>query len=134
MKLKTCFFFVLCYFFSFIACDNVELPPSETPEFCEDIEVPFYNTTVKPIIESSCAYAACHAAGGIGPGNYNSYEGLLNHLESGSFKNRVINIKDNEILGMPPNNSVYPESIRDDLTEEELEIMECWLDSGYPEG
>ena len=116
-----------------VSCTNDELPPPEIPEFCDTI-ITSYNTNVKPIIDESCAYSGCHdGSGGIGPGNYNSYNGMLNVLESGSFRSRVLVQKDDAVLGMPPDQSVYPESEKDDLTQEELELIECWLNAGYPE-
>lgn len=115
------------------ACTNDVLPPPETPSFCDTI-VSVYNTNVQTIINESCAYSGCHdGSGGIGPGNYNNYNGMLAVLDGGSFRSRVISLQTDPILGMPPNQSVYPESKKDDLTEEELQIIECWLNAGYPE-
>ena len=121
-----------------VACTNDELPPSETPEFCMDIPTPTYDVDVKGIMDASCSYIGCHVGGGIGPGHYDHYDGLKTYLETGdnltTFKSRVVgDLKDDPISGMPPNQSVYPESKKDDLTPEELEIIECWLDAGYPE-
>lgn len=134
MNSKTLSFILLLCFTGFIACDNVELPPPETPAFCDNLDEPFYNTNVKQIIDESCAYAGCHINGGIGPGNYSTYSGMLTDLQSGSFRARVIDQIDNPAIGMPPDQSVYTESIKDDLTQEELEIIQCWLDAGFPEG
>ncbi|MEZ4952658.1 MAG: hypothetical protein R2825_03660 [Saprospiraceae bacterium] len=115
-----------------MACTNDVLPPPERPEFCNDI-IASYNTNVKPIIDESCAYSGCHdGAGGTGPGNYKSYNGILSILDDGSFRNRVLEKERDPLLGMPPDNSIYPESQKDDLTEEELQIIECWLNEGYP--
>ncbi len=117
----------------FSSCSNDELPPPQTPEFCDTI-VASYNTNVKTIIDESCAYSGCHdGSGGLGPGNYNSYNGLTGVLDAGTFRSRVIGLKEDATIGMPPNQSVYAESKKDDLTEEELRIIECWLDVGYPE-
>ena len=115
-----------------VACTSDVLPPPETPEFCNDITAT-YNTNVKPIIEESCTYAGCHdGAGGVTSTNYSNYDQLLLILENNEFRRRVLGQKDDSRLGMPPDQSVYPESIKDDLTEEELQIIECWLNAGYP--
>jgi len=123
----------ILFLFAFFSCINDKLPQPETPSFCNDIEAS-YNTNVKDIVDGSCAYSGCHdGAGGIGVGNYTSYNGMLNVLESGLLRDRVLGQKDNPANGMPPDQSVYPESQKDNLTEEELQIIECWLDSGFPE-
>ncbi len=118
---------------AFFSCTNDELLPPETPEFC-DLIVASYNTNVKEIIDQSCSYSGCHdGVGGIGVGNYTDYNGLLGVLNNGLLRNRVLGLKDDPSLGMPPDQSVYVESQKDELTEEELQIIECWLDVGFPE-
>ncbi len=132
MITKTSYAFFIMILVSLLACTNDVLPPPETPEFCVDTS-PSYDTNVKAIIDESCAYSGCHdGAGGTGPGNYKSYNGLLSILDNGSFRSRVLDQKNDPVQGMPPNNDVYPESQKDDLTEEELQIIECWLNEGYP--
>ncbi|MEO1259966.1 MAG: hypothetical protein AAFZ15_14325 [Bacteroidota bacterium] len=135
MKLRASYLFFALFLLTAVACTNDELPPSMTPEFCDDIDA-FYTTNVKPIMDESCAYAGCHdGAGGIGPGDYTNYASLSTYLDTRieSVRNRVFEIADNPSLGMPPDQSVYPFSQKDDLTEEEMNILECWLDAGYPE-
>lgn len=139
MNSKTCFLFLFGFLISLIACDNAELPPSETPEFCEDIEVPFYNTNVGVILLESCAYVGCHVDNAVTPStNFDTYDGIADYLSidlnMSTFRSRVLeDLKDNPLLGMPPDASQYPNSKKDDLTQEELEIMECWLDGGFLE-
>jgi len=120
-------FIVFCVF----SCTRDSFEPVEI-DCTEEIS---YDNMVKAIINSSCSYSGCHdGAGGIGPGDYTVYNGrLLADLDSGSFERRVINQKDDPFVGMPPNNEVYASSVKDDLTEDELEIITCWLQSGYPE-
>ena len=121
-------FVLLILFLSNCAADGVE--PAEG---CDLVEAT-YNTNVKDIIDQTCAYSGCHdGAGGIGPGNYNSYDRILRDLESGSFGNRVITLRDNPSLGMPPDRSVYPQSLQDSLSAIQLEIITCWLQAGFPE-
>ena len=119
-----------------IACNADVIGP---PQGCDTMETRYESDDpdvieVMSIIDQTCSYSGCHdGAGGIGPRNYNNYEGLLRHLESGSFASRVIDQRDNPSLGMPPDQSVYPESLQDDLTEVQLEIITCWLQNGFPE-
>jgi len=103
--------------------DQITRYESEDPEVAE----------VKSIIDQTCSYSGCHdGAGGIGPGDYTTYEGMLRDLESGSFANRVIDMKDNPSRGMPPDASVYPQTLQDDLSPTQLEIITCWLQEGFP--
>ena len=113
-----------------LACSRDSFEPMEID--CSD---PFvYNGDIKDIIDATCAYSGCHdGAGGIGPGDYTSYAGLATDLQSGSFENRVINQKDDPIIGMPPDTDVYPQSQISDLTEEQLAKITCWLQAGFPE-
>jgi len=120
---------------SVIACNADVVEPAEG---C-DLQVTRYQSDdpdvseIKGIIDQTCSYSGCHdGAGGIGPGDYTTYEGLLRDLESGSFGARVIDSRDNPSLGMPPDKSVYPQSLQDDLTPVQLEIITCWLQEGFP--
>lgn len=116
-----------------LACTNDVLPPPQSPAFCDDI-APTYNADVKPIMEESCTYAGCHnGAGGVTSTNYTSYNLLLPILNNGDFRSRVLGQKKDPVFGMPPDRSVYSESLKDDLTEEELQIIECWLNDGFPQ-
>lgn len=125
--------FAILVFLFVSSCTNDELPRPEIPEYCDTLTAS-YLLNVKPIIDASCAYSGCHdGAGGIGPGNYKNYNGIVGVLESGLFRQRVLTQKDDAVVGMPPNSNVYPESEKDDLTEEELRVIECWINAGYPE-
>ena len=107
-------------------CTKDALPEPE-PSLC-DGSTPTYEVEVRPIIESSCAYSGCHLGGA--PGLYNNYDGLLSSLEDGTFRQRVIAQKDDPNVGMPPNYS--PSDRPQDLTPEELNVIECWLEAGFP--
>ncbi|MCO6492414.1 MAG: hypothetical protein J5I98_28615 [Phaeodactylibacter sp.] len=122
---------MLVLFLLWSACDYNKLPEPEPPEFCDTVEVT-YDNQIKDIIDNSCAYSGCHdGSGGIGPFNFTTYAGLSNVFPSMRF--RVVELKGNPSQGMPPNSSVYPQSQKDDLTEEELELFECWIDANFPE-
>jgi hypothetical protein len=113
------------------SCSRDELP--EVNLDCD--ETISYANGVREIINVNCAYSGCHdGSAGIGPGDYTRYnQALLRELNTGSFRSRVIDQRENASIGMPPNKSVYPESQKDDLTEDELAIILCWLDDGFPE-
>jgi len=119
-----------------IACTADVLEPAQG---CADMNVRYQAsdpmvTSVQAIIDQTCSYQGCHdGQGGIGPGDYTRYDGrLLRDLESGSFASRVITQRDNPSIGMPPDASVYPQSRQDSLSTTQLEIITCWLESGFP--
>ncbi|MCB0599154.1 MAG: hypothetical protein H6557_06955 [Lewinellaceae bacterium] len=121
----------LAFFLSLGACDYKKLPEPEPPEFCDTADVT-YNNQIKAIVDNSCAYSGCHdGAGGIGPFDYTNYDGLSNAF--GVMRTRVVNLRDDPAQGMPPNRSVYPQSQKDNLTQQELELFECWINAGFPE-
>ncbi len=108
-----------------VGCDSFE-----TKYISDDPNV----ATVKDIIDQTCAYSGCHdGAGGIGPGDYNKFSRIVQDIENGSFAARVITQRDNPSLGMPPDKSVYPQSLQDSLSQIQLEIITCWLQDGFPE-
>lgn len=82
---------------------------------CETDEVT-YSVNIAPIIQNSCATTDCHSTGGSAPGDFSTYEGLSNSLNSGSFVNRVLVQKD-----MPPNEA---------LSDCEIDQIQAWVDAG----
>lgn len=128
-KKRTGFWLVgACLWFFIQACTADELPEPPPGIDCDQIEVN-YDLNIKELIERSCTYSGCHLD--IAPGRYTSYEGLLDNLEKGKFAQRVLTLRADPILGMPPNNA--PEGRPKDLTETELNLIRCWLDKGFPE-
>lgn len=111
------------------SCNSDVVEPSED---C-DTTMATYSTNVKEIIDLSCAYSGCHDGNSAGPGNYSTFDGLASVIQSGSFVNRVIDQRSNPSIGMPPNMEIYPASQQDDLSPEQLEIIQCWIDSGFQE-
>lgn len=112
------------------ACTEDMLPEPE-PSMCDGL-MPTYETDIRPIIEASCAYSGCHlGGGGGGQPNYEGYEDLLPDIENGTFRDRVILRQADENVGMPPNYA--PDGRPQDLTADEILLMECWLEAGYPE-
>jgi len=111
----------------FNTCTKDSLP-EPTATTCDNT-TPTYDAEIRPIIERTCAYSGCHLGGA--PGVYDSYGGLRADLESGLFRQRVILRRSDPNVGMPPDYS--PEDRPRNLTDEELFMVECWLDSGFPE-
>lgn len=110
------------------ACTKDQLPEPTFADSCLD-SIPTYAGQIEAIIQASCAYAGCHLDG-TAPGVYTSYEGLLPNIESGDFRERVLNLKDDPNIGMPPNYA--PDGQPKDLSQAELDLIRCWLDSGFP--
>ncbi len=112
------------------SCNSDKLDPV-LPADCDVLVT--YDNQVKSIIDRSCAYSGCHDGNGGGnpPGNFQSYSGLESFLNDQEFKKFVIDLKDDEVVGMPP--SYAPAGNPQDLTDEELELIQCWISSAYPE-
>jgi len=92
-----------------------------------------YDGVIGDIVIASCAYVGCHdGSSDAGPWDYNNYQGMTKHINDGSFENRVVSIRDNPTLGMPPSERV-PDGKPKNLTLEEFELMLCWIEQGYPE-
>lgn len=113
-----------------IACTSDKLDEPIPPTFCEANMVT-YDNQVKPIIDKTCAIAGCHVLGTIAPGVFTNYEGLRPFLSDAEFKTFVIDLRDDPNLGMPPDWPTNPGP--KNLTEEEFEIISCWVAQGYPE-
>ena len=108
----------------FPTCTSDQLPQPMVAD-C-GMETPTYDVEIRPIIETACAYSGCHLDAAS---NYSTYDLLLNSLEppSGMFRVRVFTPQPG--FEMPPSNASGPTQ----LTEEQLHLIECWLDAGYPE-
>lgn len=93
-----------------------------TMEECE--EVITYNTGIKEIIETNCAYSNCHDGSGAAPGNYTSYFGIEPFLNAAQFEKRALTDRD-----MPPTYATGPKS----LSQEDIDMISCWMQNGYVE-
>lgn len=120
-------FLPLIAFLLLAACTNDSLGEPQMGD-CDNLDVT-YVSLIKPIIDESCAYSTCHLD--TAPGNYTTYSGLLPSLENGEFRNRVLNVKDDPTLGMPP--AFSPADRPSSLTEDQLNLIRCWLDNNFPE-
>lgn len=110
------------------ACTTDQLSEPMELAVCDTLETS-YETNVKDIIDRTCAYSGCHIDASIG--NFLNYDGMLGRLQTGAIRNRVISLRHDPTEGMPPNYA--PVGRARELTQEELEIMQCWLDGGFPE-
>lgn len=99
----------------------------------DDAPCATYEADIKAIINKTCAYAGCHGgANSAGPfvpagsKDYTNYAGLKASFDNGTFEDRVI-IKAN----MP--NPLFTFNGPKTLTQEEKDIITCWIKAGYPE-
>lgn len=131
-KLSVLFF--LTIFGSFLllesACTTDKLPEPEPPAFCDTTRVT-YNLQIKEIIDTNCAIPTCHRSGTAAPGNYTSYSSMEPFLTETVFKRFVVDLRNDPDLGMPPNWDHNPGP--KDLTDQEFDLVTCWIDAGYPE-
>ncbi len=109
------------------SCTTDKLPEPVPPMLCDTL-TPTYDNEMQAIINTNCAYAGCHVAGGA-PGDYSSFASMLPALENNRVREKVIDLVDDPDLGMPPSYASGPQ----DLTAEEFDLFTCWLANGYPE-
>ena len=120
--------FFSCLLVLFIAaCTSDELPEPD-PSACVG-DAPTYEIDIRPIVEETCAYSGCHLGGA--PGVYNTYENVAVDVANGLFRERVIDLREDPLIGMPPNNA--PDDRPTDLTAEQLMLIDCWIQAGHPE-
>jgi len=112
------------------ACNTDKLPEPEPPELCDTLIVS-YNLQIKDIIDRNCATPGCHRQGTQAPGNYTSFNSLEPFLTEREFKRFVVDLRNDPDLGMPPDWPTNPGPM--DLTQEEFDIVSCWIEAGYPE-
>lgn len=77
-----------------------------------------YSGTIRPIINSKCATAGCHAAGSAN-GDHTIYAGIKAKFDNGTLKKEVITDKT-----MPQGSP---------LSETQYKQFECWINAGAPE-
>ena len=107
--------------------DQVEMVTPSS--HCDTVKVA-YTLQVKSILDINCASSQCHSGKNEVPGDFSNYQQMRPYLVERFFKRFVIDYKDDPFIGMPPNwASIGPK----DLTSEELEVVTCWIQQGYPE-
>ena len=130
MKFRLLFIgsFILSGILFFYSCASDKLPDASEILCVSSVPVT-YDNQVATIINVSCAYAGCHDGVSGAPGDYNSYSGLADIITDGSFVSRTFTFREDPSVGMPPNNASGPI----DLSQAELELLQCWVDAGFPE-
>lgn len=110
------FFFSQILIFSLNSCKNDKLPEPQIPNFCDSISAT-YTDSVKSIIDSKCSVSGCHLnAQGPLLNNYTEVFGNAQRISA-----RALDQKTMPPAGMPQ------------LTNEEIEILSCWREAGFPE-
>lgn len=100
------------------SCKKDKLPEPAANAACDTL-MPTYQNAIKAILDAKCAVPGCHTPG-FSSGDFSTYESVLPRIGNGSFRRRALDQRD-----MPPAGSPQ-------LTEEELLLIECWLEAGYP--
>lgn len=85
---------------------------------CETGVTPTYNRHIVPIIQANCVESGCHAAGSEN-GDFTTYYDLHQTIMTHQFSKRVL-----QRQNMPANKA---------LTQEEIDLIQCWEDTGYLE-
>lgn len=106
----------LCLLLSFYSCTADELPSPGSLDFCDTVEAT-YNASVKAIIDSKCAVSSCHG----GPQQPNLTD--FNAVNTNSDR---ISVRALDQQTMPP--ASMPA-----LTNDEIDILNCWREAGFPE-
>ncbi|MCB9234822.1 MAG: hypothetical protein H6581_24425 [Bacteroidia bacterium] len=94
------------------ACGSSSLTPK-----C-DGSTPTYTTEIQPIIESKCNGSGCHNAGSSA-GDWTTYAKLKPILNNGRFESTVL-VQQTMPLGSQ-------------LSQSQLNALQCWADNGFPE-
>lgn len=87
---------------------------------CETLNATFEGEVLN-ILKTTCAYEGCHTT-------YLVYDSLKIRTDNGKFEEKVLN--PDADLPMPP--ARVPEGKPKNLTDEQLQILQCWKDIGYP--
>jgi len=112
------------------ACTTDKLVEPKPADDCVNYDAT-YDGEIKLIIDINCAHSGCHVSGGGAPGDFATYNGMEDYMNDGGIRESVIVLRNDPEHGMPPNwdTNDGPK----DLTDEEFKIMQCWINSGYPE-
>jgi len=102
-------------------CDSDELP-EPTLDICDSLMLNTltYDNEIRPIIATKCTNDGCHGAGSS-DGDYTDFQGMLLDLDNGRIHDEVLLDR------------TMPQTGSEDLTDEERNMIQCWLGNGYPE-
>lgn len=106
------------------SCTSDKLPEPSL-DFCDSLGLNTltWDAEINVIVQNSCASeTGCHGSGSS-LGDYTDYSGLLPFLDNGKVQAEVVLERT-----MPPN---YAQTST--LTEEERDMLQCWLGNGHPE-
>ncbi len=112
------------------ACTTDKLDEPKPADDCVNYDAT-YDGAIKPIVDISCAHTGCHNSGGGAPGDFRTYNGMSEYFNDSGIRESVVVLRNDPEHGMPPNWDTN-EGPRD-LTDEQFKIMQCWINSGYPE-
>jgi len=112
------------------ACNTDKLEEPKPNDDCINYDAT-YDGEIQSIVDINCAHSACHVSGGGAPGDFTTYNGMSSYFNDGGIRESVVVLRNDTEHGMPPNwdTNDGPK----DLTDEEFEIMQCWINTGYPE-
>ena len=79
-----------------------------------------FENTVQQIVINKCSLSGCHQTG-ANIGDLTVYTEIINTIEKNSFQTFVVDLQI-----MPPEGNTA-------LTDDELALINCWLEIGYPE-
>ena len=79
---------------------------------------PTYDNGISEIINAECTNSLCHGPGSS-QATFTSYAGLSLAISNGNFNKKVL------VDQTMPRNSF--------LTQDQLDLIKCWVDNGYPE-
>lgn len=86
------------------------------PEKCDRVVT--FADGIQDILRRKCNTSGCHD-GSSGVGNYSSFRNMEGVIDNGLFRQEVF------VRRTMPKEG--------DLTPEELELLRCWSDNGFPE-
>ncbi len=123
-KLELLFVLIMAFALGLtVACSDDD---NDEPDPCDSHNAT-YEGDVKALIDNTCAFSGCHDGSGVNiaipaaAADFTTYAGLSASLTGGSFEDRVLVQKN-----MPPDPTFA-------LSDEQIEMLTCWKDAGYPE-
>ena len=126
-KKSILFIVLLTGIFLINACSSDSQPEPTLPACIDDSIT--YDNQIKPIIATYCDHPNCHNSGS-GFGDYTSFQLMNNIINDGLFENRVIDQPVGNSSKMPPPYATIGPNV---MSDEDLELVECWIANGYPE-